>query len=301
MARIRSVHPGLFTDEAWVSCSPLARILFIGLWTDADDQGVFEWKPLQIKMRLLPGDTGDAAALLAELQAVDLIQPFEHGGKTFGAIRNFRKFQRPKKPNAVHPLPERMRIYVALEAEQEAESDAQPATGSPPVPHEFPTSGEKSPQMEDGGGKGKNRSDANASSVAGSDVEAAFAGWNALAGRLGLRVAKDLTPERRRHIRARLASSGLEGWREALTGVERSSHCRGENDRGWRADLDFVCQPKSFQRLREGFYGGDAAAETAPDWENYLATWRATGRWPKSLGPPPDHPETQVPQPLRAA
>jgi uncharacterized protein YdaU (DUF1376 family) len=144
-------------------------------------------------------------------------------------------------------------------------------------------------------------SDANASSVAGGDVEAAFAGWNQLAGRLGLRVAKDLTPERRRHIRARLASCGLEGWREALSGVERSSHCRGENDRGWRADLDFVCQPKSFQRLREGFYGGDAATETAPDWENFLATWRATGRWPKSLGPPPDHPETQVPETLRAA
>lgn len=38
-----------------------------------------------------------------------------------------------------------------------------------------------------------------------------------------------------------------------------------------------------------------------PDWENFLATWRATGRWPKSLGPPPDHPETLVPQALRAA
>jgi hypothetical protein len=55
MARIRSVHPSLFTDEAWVSCSPLARVLYIGLLTDADDQGLFEWKPIQIKMRLLAG------------------------------------------------------------------------------------------------------------------------------------------------------------------------------------------------------------------------------------------------------
>ena len=42
--------------------------------------------------------------------------------------------------------------------------------------------------------------------------------------------------------------------------------CRGDNDRNWRADLDFVCQAKSFQRLREGFYGTGAseAATSAP-------------------------------------
>ena len=71
MARIRSVHPSLFTDEAWVSCSPLARLLYIGLWTDADDQGLFEWKPLQIKMRLLPGDSADVAAMRAALDKLD--------------------------------------------------------------------------------------------------------------------------------------------------------------------------------------------------------------------------------------
>lgn len=143
--------------------------------------------------------------------------------------------------------------------------------------------------------------DASASFVAGSDVEAAFEAWNVVARRLGLRIAKDLTQERRRHIRARLAMSGLNGWREALVGVERSSHCRGENDRGWRADLDFVCQPKSFQRLREGFYGNDADAAGGPDWESLVGLWRKTGRWASALGPPPDHPETQVPQQLRAA
>lgn len=140
------------------------------------------------------------------------------------------------------------------------------------------------------------------SSVSGADSEAAFAEWNSLARRLGLPLAKDFTPERRKHLRARLALSGLDGWRDALRGVAASRHCRGENDRGWRADFDFVCQPKSFQRLREGFYGADAdnpSIET--DWGPMVQLWRDTGRWPSSLGPPPDHPETQVPQTLRAA
>lgn len=138
MARIRSVHPGLFTDEGFVSCTPFARLLLIGLWTEADDQGVFEWKPVTLKMRILPIDNVDVGALLEELASVNAIKSYEHGGRQYGAIRNFRKYQRPKKPNFIHFMPSEFRTYVGL-------SD----TG----PEQVPQKGEKSPQMEDGGGK----------------------------------------------------------------------------------------------------------------------------------------------------
>lgn len=89
-------------------------------------------------------------------------------------------------------------------------------------------------------------------------IRQAFEAWNALAVRLDLPRAKTLEEGRRKAIKARLAVDGLAGWTEALGAVERSRHCRGENDRNWRADLDFVCQPKSFRKLREGSYGNDA-------------------------------------------
>lgn len=151
MARIRSIHPSFFTDEAVVSCGALARLLYIGLWTDADDQGLFEWKPLQIKMRLLPGDNADTSELLSELLEAGLVAEFTLEGKRFGAIRDFRTYQRPKKPNSVHVLPAEWRTFVGL-GDASSEPDS-PETGpSPePVPHRFPTEGEKSPQMEDGG------------------------------------------------------------------------------------------------------------------------------------------------------
>lgn len=151
MARIRSIHPSFFTDEACVSCSPLARLLYIGLWTDADDQGLFEWKALQIKMRLLPGDNADANDLLAELTGAGLIAEFSSGGKRFGAIRDFRSYQRPKKPNSVHVLPPEWRTYVGLDGAISEPEAASTPPASEPVPHQFPTEGEKSPQMEDGG------------------------------------------------------------------------------------------------------------------------------------------------------
>lgn len=108
--------------------------------------------------------------------------------------------------------------------------------------------------------------DADASSVAGAatkgDARRAFEAWNDLAKRLGLPVAKTLDDGRRKAIAKRLEDGGLTAWLEALAAVERSAHCRGENDRGWKADLDFVCQLKSWRRLREGFYGATAAPET---------------------------------------
>ena len=157
MARIRSVHPGLFTDEAFVTLSPLARLLAIGVWTECDDHGVFEWKPVTLKMRLFPIDAVDIPELLGELEAVGLVCRFTEGPRSFGAVRNFCKFQRPKKPRYSNPLPDHFRIFVAWKdkhSEQDEGQDGQegqdagpddnqtprvppePPTASPPVPHE---------------------------------------------------------------------------------------------------------------------------------------------------------------------
>lgn len=95
-------------------------------------------------------------------------------------------------------------------------------------------------------------------------VQEAFDEWNATASRRRLPIAKSLTPARRRQIKARLAEGGIAGWREALSAVEASPLCRGENERGWRADLDFVCQPKSFAKLREGSYAPTAKPGLGP-------------------------------------
>ena len=145
MARIRSVHPGLATDEAIVTASIPARYFFVLLLTECDDQGIFEWKPITLKMRLFPADNVDMAALLSELAAVNALCSYEIDGRKLGAVRNFRKYQRPKSPNALYPITPEIRNYVALDDAISETSLAQP----PPLP----LIGEKSPQMEDGGDK----------------------------------------------------------------------------------------------------------------------------------------------------
>lgn len=113
MARIRSLHPGQWTDEAFVSVSPTARLLALALRNEADDNGIFEWKPAGLKMRLFPMDAIDITALLSELLSADIVRQYEHGGRQFGAIRNFGRYQRPKKPKYIHFITDEFRTYVA--------------------------------------------------------------------------------------------------------------------------------------------------------------------------------------------
>lgn len=145
MARIRSIHPGLATDETYMSMTMAAKAAWPLLWTECDDNGIFEWKPIVLKARLLPYDNVDFSDLLAEYVRLGCVIKAEIDGRSYGAVRNFCRYQRPKKPNSVHPINDDFRNFVRL-------TDAI----SEQVPNQFPTGGENSPQMEDGGCKGNN-------------------------------------------------------------------------------------------------------------------------------------------------
>lgn len=172
MPRIRSLHPGLFTDDRYMGLTLAARELLKGLWCEADDQGVFEWRPLTLKARIMPADNVDVEAILVELAAAMFLRGFTINGKNYGAIRNFRRFQRPKRPTEAYHLPDELRNYVGLGGENPPSSDdnagglphREPPNGedaackSGNVPHTSPTEGGNPPQMkekEEGVGVGK--------------------------------------------------------------------------------------------------------------------------------------------------
>lgn len=146
MARIRSIHPGIFTDEAFASLSMGARVLLLGVWTEADDHGVFEWKPVTLKMRVMPVDNVSIPDLLAECERADVIKRFT-SGKSYGLVRNFCRYQRPKKPKYVHPIPSELYTYAGLKED-----------GSLVVLHQSRTGGEIPPQREEEGGEGEEES-----------------------------------------------------------------------------------------------------------------------------------------------
>lgn len=87
-----------------------------------------------------------------------------------------------------------------------------------------------------------------------SPIDRAIEIFSEEAKRANLPAPRKVTADRRRKIEARLREHGESVWAEACRKMADSAFCRGENDRGWRADLDFLCQPKSFNGLIEGKY-----------------------------------------------
>lgn len=89
------------------------------------------------------------------------------------------------------------------------------------------------------------------------DIDLAVALWNALAGRRNLPKVAKLTAQRRKHLGARLKDAdGIDGWRAALEKIERIPGLLGENDRGWKANIDWLIKESSFTKLMEGGYDG---------------------------------------------
>lgn len=97
MSRARNIKPAFFANEDLGECSPLARLLFIGLWTEADYKGDLEWRPKRLKAQLLPYDLCDVEALTAELVSAGVVRRYTTGGRECLAVCNFIKHQNPHK------------------------------------------------------------------------------------------------------------------------------------------------------------------------------------------------------------
>lgn len=73
MAKARLVRPEIWTDGKFVSMSPLARLLFVGMWNFACDNGHVSDSLVELKMRVLPADDCDLGDLLGEILESEMI------------------------------------------------------------------------------------------------------------------------------------------------------------------------------------------------------------------------------------
>ena len=122
MARIRTIKPEFFTSEDIVGLSPLARILYIAMWCEADKEGRMAWKPKTFKMRYLPGDNVDIDALCAEILAAKLVILYGDGLAfipTFGRHQHINPRESvstlPVPPNYVPELPKKITADIRAE------------------------------------------------------------------------------------------------------------------------------------------------------------------------------------------
>jgi uncharacterized protein YdaU (DUF1376 family) len=78
--------------------------------------------------------------------------------------------------------------------------------------------------------------------------------WNRVAKRLAFPRVRDLTPERRQLVRARIAQYSIDDFTDVFGKVERSPFLRGDTG-GWRgARFDWIIKKGNFQKVLEGNY-----------------------------------------------
>ncbi len=112
MARQRLVKPDVFQHEdlhraEMVSALPL-RLAYIGLWTQCDRRGCFAWKPVTLKLNVLPFDDVDFSAVLSALESAGFIRSYVVEGKRYGQVPTLpdhQTFHIHEKPNPLIPDP----------------------------------------------------------------------------------------------------------------------------------------------------------------------------------------------------
>ena len=107
MSRARNIKPGFFKNEVLAEMPFVYRVLFIGLWTHADREGRFEYRPRRIKAELFPYDELSVEDGIAALVDGGFLHVYEAAGKEFVQIVNWGKHQAPhhKEVGSVIPPP----------------------------------------------------------------------------------------------------------------------------------------------------------------------------------------------------
>ncbi len=124
MARIRTIKPEFFTSEDIVSLSPLARLLYIAIWCEADKEGRLVWKPVTFKLRYFPGDNCDVQAMCQEIVDAGLVVLY---GEGLAVIPSFKAHQHinPRESESNLPEPTVPTRKSRVGTRQTRDSDAQ--------------------------------------------------------------------------------------------------------------------------------------------------------------------------------
>lgn len=111
MARIRTIKPEFWTSAQIIECSPMARLLFVGMWNFADDAGRMTYSAKTLKAQIYPSDNlspDDIARMIDELSSNGLVERYTVDNKQYISITGWhhQKIDRPKPSKIPEPIVE---------------------------------------------------------------------------------------------------------------------------------------------------------------------------------------------------
>ena len=263
MARARNIKPAFFENEVLAELEAFDRLLFIGLWCLADREGRLEDRPKRIKMSLFPCDSYDVAGGLASLERAGFVSRYEVEGFSVVEILNFSKHQNPHGSEKDSILPdvngfltinERVRNVVVSGRSRKVHVKETLVNVNPPLENALipdslnliPESKSPCPQQADDGHKFRFAEIQEAYNRICSPALPACRASNETRRRQVKRMV-ELEFNGKRPFR----EHGLAMWESYFSDCLTNKHWTGDNDRQWRADFDFVTNPKNAIKLLE--------------------------------------------------
>lgn len=268
MARIRTVKPEFWVSEQVVECSPIARLLFIGMWNFCDDYGIHPASARTLKMEIFPGDdftTDQVQELVNEIIDAGLINSYVVDGKGYWQVTGWHH-QKIEKPTSKYPRP------------QKSTSD-QPCLSEDSPTARRPLADSSTPEGKGREGKGEDINSANAESSASQPTTAPepaggesipnvphgeiVAAYNEILATHGLVAVKTKLwagSDRERALRTRWREDptrqSVDWWRGFFEHVAKSDFLMGrvEGPRRWSADLGWLLKRENFVKVCEGKY-----------------------------------------------
>jgi len=104
VARNRMIKPEFWSSEDILELPLDARLLYIGLWSFADDSGILPYKPITIKCQVFPADMIDCKPMLEELLKSGLLVKYSVDGSEYIQIESWLKHQTIRHPSYRYPL-----------------------------------------------------------------------------------------------------------------------------------------------------------------------------------------------------
>lgn len=132
MARIRTIKPEFFRHfelyEAEKESQLPLRIAFAGLWTAADREGRFKWKPRELKLDAMPHDDIDFSRVLDALTTRGFIVKYASQGALFGCIPSWNCHQsiNNRESESVLPPPSEDDLSMRVLTREPRVDDASP-------------------------------------------------------------------------------------------------------------------------------------------------------------------------------
>ena len=109
MARKRMISPEIWDSENFSKLSILAKLVFIGMFSNADDEGRGKAKAAFLKSKLFPYDesmrVADVESALDEVAENMSVTMYSHDGNEYYSFDNWKKWQKVDKPSPSNIIP----------------------------------------------------------------------------------------------------------------------------------------------------------------------------------------------------